>query len=322
MSTFPKPHPRAAPGPKATASAGARRIATLPGQSTPAPQESIHVTDVRTEPAAPDQDTAGPFRLEKILGRGAEATVYRATDTRTGEPAAVKAFHKAHTGNTPRREVLIHSQIRHKSITAMTGHGEPSENPAGSEYLVMELVEGKNLGDVLRSGPTNPHLTTSWLSHMLKALAHLHARSIVHHDIKPSNILIPHTPDGRPTGHAKLTDFGVATSTTVPCTSSAYGTAHYMSPEQAAGAQTGQPGDIYSLGLVAMEILTGTRPFPGSAVESMLARTLSPPRIPNTLGRRWARLIAAMTAVDPADRLTARQALRLLRRVHPPGWQA
>jgi eukaryotic-like serine/threonine-protein kinase len=92
-----------------------------------------------------------------------------------------------------------------------------------------------------------------------------------------------------------------------------------MSPEQAAGKQTGRPGDIYSLGLVALEILTGTRPFPGGAVESMLARTLSPPRIPNTVSRRWARLIAAMTALDPADRVTARQALRLLRRVQPPG---
>jgi serine/threonine protein kinase len=242
--------------------------------------------------------------------------VYRATDTRTNEPAAVKVFHKRHTGNAERREVLIHGQIRHKSITAMTGHGQPADNHTGSEYLVMELVEGKNLRDVLHSGPTDPHLAKSWLRHMLKALAHLHTRGIVHHDIKPANILIPHNSQGRPTGHAKLTDFGVATGTAMPCTSSGYGTAHYMSPEQAAGEQTGQPGDIYSLGLVALEIRTGTRPFPGSAIESMLARTLSPPPIPNTVGRQWARLIAAMTAVNPADRVTARQALRLLRRVH------
>jgi len=92
----------------------------------PAPQESIHVTAVRSEPAAPAQDAAGPFRLEKILGRGAEATVYRATDTRTGKPAAVKLFHTAHTGTTPRREVLIHGRVRHKNIAAMTGHAEPA----------------------------------------------------------------------------------------------------------------------------------------------------------------------------------------------------
>ncbi|MGM0931021.1 MAG: protein kinase domain-containing protein [Actinomycetota bacterium] len=133
--------------------------------------------------------------------------------------------------------------------------------------------------------------------------------------MKPSNILIPRAPDGQAPGQTKLTDFGMASSSAVQCTSSGYGTAYYMSPEQAAGRPQGPAEDIYSLGLVLLESLIGIRPFPGGAITSMLTRTLRRPLVPAILGRRWVALIGSMTAVDPSERVTARQALRLLHRV-------
>jgi serine/threonine protein kinase len=142
----------------------------------------------------------------------------------------------------------------------------------------------------------------------------MHARGIVHHGIKPANILIP-GPDGRITGETKLTAFGIATSSVLPCTSSGYGTAHYMSPEQAAGAGAGAPGDIYALGLVVFECPTGTRPFPASPLPSMLARTLRPPRIPDTRGPPVDQVHCGSDGRWPAEQATARPALRPLRRV-------
>jgi len=268
--------------------------------------------------ARTEADFAGRFRLGAVLGSGAEATVYRATDLSTGRPAAVKIFRKPAEGSLQRREVLIQSRIRHRHIVALTGHGGSAAGPGQTDYAALELVEGRSLRAVLSSGAADPALAAAWLRCLLKALMHIHARGIVHHDIKPSNILIPHTPDGQVSGEAKLADFGIATSSAVPSASSGSGTAHYMSPEQAAGAEAGTAGDIYSLGLVALECLTGSRPFPGTPLESMVARTLRPPQVPATVDRRWARLITAMTTLDPAERATARQALRLLRRALPP----
>lgn len=272
-------------------------------------------------PAAALPDVAGHFRLEQVLGSGAEATVFRATDLRTGEPAAVKVFREPRAAGTRRRELLIHSRLRHSYIVSLTSHGtgERASRAGGPDYAAMELVDGRNLQSVLRDGPADPDLTASWLHCLLKALVHIHARGIIHHDIKPSNILVPCGPGGGLTGVAKLTDFGIATSSLFPPVPSTSGTAHYMSPEQASGTGSGAPGDVYSLGLVALECLTGTKQFPGTPIESMVARTLRPPRVPDTLDRRWARLLTAMTALDPAERVTARQALRLLRRLRRPG---
>lgn len=264
--------------------------------------------------ALPALDTVldGRFRLEEVLGSGSEAVVYRAVDSRGGRPVALKVFRRPGDEGGERREVLIQRGIRHSGIVALQDYAGTEGVP---DYAVLELVEGSSLKDILSSGAADPRLAASWAESLLKSLAHIHNRGIVHNDIKPSNILIPYGPNSPVTGQAKLTDFGMASSAAVPCTSSGHGTAHYMSPEQAARGATGAAGDIYSLGLVLLESLTGARPFPGGAIESMLARTLHRPFIPAVLGRRWAALIGAMTAVDPSERVTARQALRLLRRV-------
>ncbi|MCG2623662.1 serine/threonine protein kinase [Arthrobacter sp. I2-34] len=257
----------------------------------------------------------GRFQLEGVLGSGSEAIVYRAADNRGGRPVALKVFRKPWNEGGERREVLIQRRIRHSGIVALQDYADHTGAGDAPDYAVLELVEGATLKNILSSGPAEPRLVAAWAESLLMSLAHIHSRGIVHHDIKPSNILIPHGPKGRIATHAKLTDFGIASSRALPCTSSGYGTAHYMSPEQAAGGTAGAAGDIYALGLVLLESLAGARPFPGGAIQSMLARTLRRPHIPADLGRRWAALIGAMTAVDPSERVTARQALRLLRRV-------
>ncbi len=257
----------------------------------------------------------GRFQLKGVLGSGTEAVVYRATDSRGGRPAALKVFRKPAENGGQRREILIQRKIRHRGIVALRDYSHPADAEGRPEFAVLELVEGSSLKKILSAGAAEPTLVMSWAESLLKSLAYIHSRGIMHHDIKPSNILIPQLPAGRFSTEAKLTDFGIASSSAIPCTSSGYGTAHYMSPEQADGGVAGSAGDIYALGLVLMESLTGTRPFPGGAIESLLARTLRRPTIPAVLGRRWVALIAAMTAVEPSERATARQALHLLRRV-------
>jgi serine/threonine protein kinase len=260
----------------------------------------------------------GRFQLEGVLGSGSEAVVYRAMDRRLGRPVALKVFRKPGDEGGQRREILIQRKIHHRGIVALLDYADHAGADGRPEFAVLELVEGSSLKKILSSGAVDPRLVENWAESLLKSLAHIHGRGIMHHDIKPSNILIPQGPAGRVSAQARLTDFGIASSASIPCTSSGYGTAHYMSPEQAT-APAGSAGDIYSLGLVLLESLTGARPFPGGAIESLLARTLRRPSIPADLGRRWAALLAAMTAVDPSERATARQALRLLRRVqHTP----
>jgi eukaryotic-like serine/threonine-protein kinase len=260
-------------------------------------------------------DVDGRFRLEDVLGSGSEAVVYRAADSRTGRPVALKVFRKPGHEGGQRREILIHRRLRHRGIVALQDYADHARFEGLPDFTVLELVEGPTLKDILESGAADPRLVSSWAESLLKSLSYIHDRGIVHHDIKPSNILIPQTPDGQASGQTKLTDFGMASSSAVPCTSSGHGTAFYMSPEQAAGRPQGRAGDIYSLGLVLLESLTGARPFPGGAITSMLTRTQRRPHIPAALGRRWAALIGSMTAVDPSERVTARQALRLLHRV-------
>jgi serine/threonine protein kinase len=138
-----------------------------------------------------------------------------------------------------------------------------------------------------------------------EALHYMHERGIVHRDIKPANILLAHSdlPDRQ--FHAKLADFGIARLTgasQLTATGLIIGTATYLSPEQARGGEVGTAADIYSLGLVLLEALTGQKAFPGNTIETISARLNSQPAIPNALGQGWGELLTGMTALDPALR--------------------
>jgi serine/threonine protein kinase len=137
----------------------------------------------------------------------------------------------------------------------------------------------------------------------------------MHRDVKPANILL--LDDGGARSHAKLTDFGIArmAESVLTLEDAVSGTPAYLSPEQVRGEPVGTPGDIYSLGLVLLQCLTGDLAFPGPPLESAVRRLAQAPPIPDTVCGRWRDLIAGMTAMDPAARPTAADAAAALRRM-------
>ena len=252
------------------------------------------------------------FLVRELLGRGATATVFRGTDLADGRPVAIKVAE----GPEPRQAERIHAEARilasldHPAIVTFIAEGvvPAGDRWAGRPFIVEELVYGGSLAERIRSGPADARDVAGWAAAALSGLAHVHARGLVHRDIKPANILL----SGLRRSAVRIADFGISTPAGAklePGDSS--GTVHYMSPEQAAGRHPGAPGDVYSLGLVLLECLTGAKAFPGTLMESLVARTLRNPVIPADLGAAWVSLLTAMTAMDPAVRPTAAAAGKL-----------
>ena len=162
----------------------------------------------------------------------------------------------------------------------------------------MELVQGGTLANRITPNGMPPADVARVGAAVAGALAAVHSYGLVHRDIKPANILISRT------GEVKLSDFGIARELEAERLTSAadvIGTAAYLSPEQARGAQVGPPTDVYALGLVLLESLTGRREYPGSAVESAVARLLRDPVVPPTLPGSWPTLLRAMTQSEPGQ---------------------
>ena len=171
---------------------------------------------------------------------------------------------------------------------------------AGRPYLVMELVDGPSLAALLASGPVGPAFALGVTAQVGAGLAAAHAAGLVHRDIKAGNLLISKA------GLVKITDFGIAHapgSTPVTRTGEVLGTADYLAPERAAGAPAGPPADLYALGVVAYECLTGQRPFSGEPLAVALAHRERPlPPLPPDVPAGIAALVADLTAKDPAAR--------------------
>lgn len=275
-----------------------------------------------SQPHAGAQLVGQRYRIDHLLGRGSEADVFHATDFRGPDAAgsgaaAVKVFRSASSDNSSPfvRERELHAPLHHANVVRIHGSGRmPAGGPdAGRDYIVAELA-GTDLRQLLQGGPLPAAQTAVLLGGVAKALAHIHRRGIVHNDVKPANIMVAGNPEGG-AGVAKLTDFGIATSAWHRPNAHASGTPHYLSPEAVHGRPTTGASDIYALGLVAFECLTGIKAFPGPALESMVARTLRSPRLPDTVRRRWSVLLLAMTDTDPATRPTAGETLRMLQRI-------
>jgi len=172
------------------------------------------------------------------------------------------------------------------------------------------------------TAPLPPGLVAHLGADIAEALHYMHGRGIVHRDIKPANILLAHSdlPDRQ--FHAKLADFGIARlvdGTRLTSTGMIIGSASYLSPEQARGSATAGASDVYSLGLVLLEALTGEEAFPGNTIETIGVRLNHAPAVPETLGEDWAKLLANMTALDAEHRpppMEAAVALRELARSH------
>jgi serine/threonine protein kinase len=270
-------------------------------------------------PEGPATDLAGVelvrrYRLASPLGRGGSGEVYRAKDGRLGRDVAVKLFTLGTASHAEIRryatEARVLAGLSHPNLVALLDVGADTLHGAGPvAFLVTELVDGRTLRDTLDDGPLEPHLVADVGLQLARALDHAHGAGVVHRDVKPSNVLV--APDRRTGGATDapwvpvvLADFGIAWTTSPGAAHDAVtsGTAGYVSPEQALGQAVGPGADVYSLGLVLLECLTGERAYPGDPLTSSLARLLAPVTVPERFGADWVRLLTAMTSTEPVAR--------------------
>ena len=250
------------------------------------------------------------FRIESVVGVGGMATVYRAVDESLGRTVALKVFRSeladADDVRRQRDEVQLLASLNAPGlVTLFDAVAEGGVGDHGRAFLVLEFVDGIDLRTKLLDGPPGAALIARIGSDVAGALSYIHRRGVVHRDVKPSNILLPHDHSTPGTPLAKLADFGIARlldDARLTATGTVIGTATYLSPEQAQGAMVGTASDVYSLGLVLLESLTGLRAFPGTAIEAVLARLARDPEIPITIDDSWRTLLTAMTARQPQDR--------------------
>ncbi|PNI08745.1 protein kinase [Arthrobacter sp. AFG7.2] len=245
----------------------------------------------------------GRFQLTTRIAIGGMGEVWKAKDLVLGRIVAIKVLKEEYTGDPGflqrfRAEARHTALLNHIGIANVFDYGEEE----GSAYLVMELVPGQPLSSIIEHEQVlSPDRTLSIIAQTARALAVAHAQGLVHRDVKPGNLLI--TPDGR----VKVTDFGIARlANQVPLTQTGQvmGTAQYLAPEQATGQTATGSSDIYALGVIGYECLTGHRPFTG---ESQIAIALAqvndaPPPLPETLPVPVRALLMSMLAKDPGNR--------------------
>jgi serine/threonine protein kinase len=247
------------------------------------------------------------YELEELVGAGGMSSVYRARDSLLERHVALKVMHEQLMGDGDhverfRREARLAAKLSHPNIVTVIDRGEQD----GRQFIVFEYVEGENLKALIeRDAPLSEHDAVGLALQVAEGLAFAHAHGLVHRDVKPQNVLL--TEDGR----AKVTDFGIARSIDVQRglteTGTVLGTSDYISPEQARGGAVDECSDIYSLGAVLYELLTGEVPYPGENFVAVAVRHLNEPP-PSALGERpdiSPRLDVAIRramAKDPQDR--------------------
>ncbi|MCS3843625.1 serine/threonine-protein kinase [Microbacterium sp. AK031] len=252
----------------------------------------------------------GRYRLGPCLGRGGMAVVYRAEDTFLGRTVAIKLLGRA--DEAPSAMERVHSEttvlasLNHPSLVTLY---DARLDPGHAQYLAMEYIDGPTLASRLTQGPLSGQEAAAFARDLSEALQVVHDAGIIHRDVKPSNVMLARASRREAGWTAKLTDFGIAYSLSEPRVTSpggVVGTAAYMAPEQVRGAELTPAVDIYSLGLVLIEALTGEPAFPMMGqVPTALRRLAETPVIPDSVGPRWGALLARMTRVVPEERPSA-----------------
>ncbi|KAA2254523.1 serine/threonine protein kinase [Solihabitans fulvus] len=248
------------------------------------------------------------YRLGTVLGVGGMAEVHRAWDLRLSRAVAVKLFAPGADEVARRRfeqEARVLAGLTHPGLVTVFDAGVSD----GRGYLVMRLVDGPTLRAALDDGPLGPARTLRLGAALAAALAHVHQHRIIHRDLKPSNVLLG--PEEEP----YLADFGIsllADTTRLTQSGQFMGTAAYLAPEQVRGTEVGPPADVYALGLVLLECLTGRPEYRGTGVEVAMARLSRRPRVPWTLPRGMGDVLSAMTATKSDHRPDAAECARRL----------
>jgi eukaryotic-like serine/threonine-protein kinase len=248
----------------------------------------------------------GRYEIQQLLGHGGMATVHRARDTQRDREVALKLM-RSDLADDPVfgarfvAEARSAASISHPNVVTVLDFGTDGPGP----YIVMELVDGGDLAALLgRKGRLSAPRAASIGAQVASALAAAHAQGIVHRDVKPGNILLTTE------GDARVADFGIARATgeqSLTATGTSLGSVDYFSPEQARGEQADAASDIYALGVVLYEMLTGARPFTGEGPYAVaVARLDAPPPDPRTLRPRIPKALSAIVqramAPGPGDR--------------------
>jgi hypothetical protein len=270
----------------------------------------------------------GAYRIEGLLGAGGMGEVYRARDTRLGRDVALKVLRRESAGDSERQRRFEHearaaAALNHPNIVAVYDVGESD----GIRFIVSELVAGESLLALLKRGPLAPARAVEIAAQIAEGLSAAHAAGIVHRDLKPGNIMIVPADLGQP-GRVKILDFGLAehvirgpddaTCTALTRAGVVVGTVAYMSPEQARGVAVDARSDLWSLGVVLYEMLTGRLPFAGAGTVDILAGIIE--REPAVFAgpRELQRIVFKALAKDRERRYaSARDLLADLRALRP-----
>jgi eukaryotic-like serine/threonine-protein kinase len=253
------------------------------------------------------------YELEELVGSGGMSSVYKAHDRLLDRYVALKILHEYFGSDDEyverfRREARSVAQLSHPNIVTVIDRGESD----GRQYIVFEFIDGESLKEIVdRTGPLPVDDALALGVGVARALAFAHERGLVHRDVKPQNVIL--NGDGRP----KVTDFGIARSLDLDkgmtATGTVLGTSNYIAPEQASGQPVDEQTDVYSLGVVLFELLTGDVPFEGDSFVAVALRHINEPP-PSILERRGdvpPRVAAAVDralAKDPRDRFPSMDA--------------
>ena len=246
------------------------------------------------------------YRVDAIIATGGMSSVYRGLDLRLDRPVALKVMDSRYAGDQQflvrfQREARAVARLKDPGLVAVYDQGIDGQHP----FLVMELIEGGTLRELLRErGPMPPHAVAAVLTPILGGLAAAHRAGLVHRDIKPENVLISDD------GEVKIADFGLVRAVAeakITSTSVILGTAAYLSPEQVGTGDAGPGSDVYGVGILAYELLTGTTPFTGDSVLAVAYQRMDnevPPPSAAIAGvpPQFDEMVRRATRRDPDDR--------------------